>query len=807
MDAKDTLYLIGNAHIDPVWLWQWPEGREEVFATCRTALDLMEEDSSFVFCRSSAATYKWIEEYEPELFERIAERVREGRWVIVGGWWEQPDCNIPAGESLARHAILGKRYFLDRFGVEVTVGYNVDTFGHAAALPAILAGAGQDSYCFFRPGPHEKDLPSSVFRWRAPDGSEVIACRSTGHYNTGPEEIDDHIRRAAASPTPTMCFFGVGNHGGGPTRRNLASIHRLQGDPDLPDLVMAGPEPFFRAMRAQWDELPVVAEELQYHARGCYAAVSEVKRGNREVEQTLLASERLIAAARLQGVDIAVGSDLTDAWERLLFNQFHDTMAGTSVRAAYDDTRADHAEAKVLAGRHFRYAAHRLAGRVDTSGEGQPIVVFNPCVAPRREVIEMDVAFRGSQGEVGLVDETGAEVPATLGEPRVYTSGRTHAVAFLADVPSLGHRAYRLVNRPPTNTFPAVEVTPTTLESKRFHITVDPDTGAVRSIYDKTHQVELCAAPANALLVIDDPSDTWSHDVPAFRQEVGAFRAVEPPQVVLAGPTHGALKVRLAYQDSTIEQLIVLYQDIPQIAFHTHIDWRQRHQVLKAAFPLALRDVQATFETAYGHTVRPATGDEQPHHRWMDLSGRAGDQPYGAALLNDGCYSCDALGSEMRLTVLRSPIYAFHDPQTTQPGEAYDYTDQGPHDLTYALVPHAGGWRGSDVMGLAEALNAPCHCIVEPPHHGPAAGRLSYVSAEPANVRVEVLKDPYEGEGVVMRAYETEGQPAELRLTILGEPVGPLSLGAYAIGTWRLTRDEGGWRAQACDLLERPLAT
>ncbi|MBD3176864.1 MAG: alpha-mannosidase [Armatimonadia bacterium] len=809
VSQRGKLYLIGNAHIDPVWLWQWPEGREEVLSTCRTALELMQEDDTFVFCRSSAATYEWIEEYDPELLEAIAQRIEEGRWVVVGGWWVQPDCNVPSGESLVRQALLGKRYFLDRFGVDVTVGYNVDTFGHPAGLPQILVGAGQGSYCFFRPGPHEKSLPSAVFRWRAPDGSEVMACRPPGHYNTGPEDIEERVREAAAAMPPPLesmlCFFGVGNHGGGPTRENLASIRRLRDDPRLPDLVMGGIEDFFAEAAERRDAWPIVEEELQYHARGCYSAVSEVKRDNRQVEHLLLATERLVSAARLQGIPLHADEDLRDGWKLLLFNQFHDILAGTSLRVSYDDTRADHAEAKLLAGRHLRRALHRLAARVDTSGEGQPVVVFNPSLSPRREVVELDIAFRGSEGEVSLVDDSGAEVPAMLLDPTVHTSGRTHTAAFLADMPALGHRTYRLINRAPQTAFPSVEISPTSLESRHLRVELDSETGWIRSIYDKRHDVELCAGPANVPLVLSDPSDTWSHGVDAYRDELGAFRLIDPPEVFVSGPTHGILRLRLAFETSVIEQFVVLYQDIPQIAFRTAVDWRQRHQVLKVAFPFAVHDPVATFETAYGHTVRAGRGDEQPHHRWLDVSGTAADQPYGAAVLNDGCYGCDVLGSEARLTLLRSPIYAFHDPQEVQPDELYEYTDQGVRAMTYAVAPHAGDWRGSGVETLAASLNSPCFCLVEPPHGGPAPPTESYVSVGPDHVTAEVLKPAEDGAGLVLRAYEREGRSADLEVELLGERVEGLSLQPYQIGTWRLTRQAGGWRAEPCDLLERPL--
>src|SRR5664279_1143308 len=272
--------MIGNAHIDPVWLWQWQEGFHEVRATFRSALDRLNDYDDFLFISSAAQYYEWVEQGDPAMFAEIMQRVAEGRWQIVGGWWIQPDCNLPSGESFVRQGLYGQRYFKQKFGVTETVGYNVDSFGHAASLPQILKRSGLDTYVFMRPGPHEKSLPGRLFWWEADDGSRVLAFRILFEYGTWGTGIEQHIRRCAEelkAPFDTlMCFYGVGDHGGGPTRENIETIRRLSADSDLPKLVFSTPNAFFAEIEAQNLPLPVVHDDLQHHASGCYAAHSGV---------------------------------------------------------------------------------------------------------------------------------------------------------------------------------------------------------------------------------------------------------------------------------------------------------------------------------------------------------------------------------------------------------------------------------------------------------------------------------------------------------------------------------------------------
>src|SRR3954462_2765985 len=404
-----VLHLVGNSHIDPVWLWQWPEGFQEIRATFRSALDRMTEYPDFIFTCDSAAYYAWIEDIEPAMFEEIRERVAEGRWELVGGWWVEPDCNIPSGESFVRQALISQRFFLDRFGKAATVGYNVDPFGHHAMLPQLLRRAGMDSYVFMRPGPHEARLPGPLFRWESPDGSSVLAYRLPHEYCSPTEDLGYHLDKTIAQLpdrwSEMMAFYGVGNHGGGPTRANLDSIRRLDGAGAMPRLEHSTPRRFFDAVEdSRGDDLPVVAEELQHHAVGCYAAHSGIKRWMRRAENELLAAEAWSAVADATAGRAYPKAELGRAWRQVLSNQFHDTLGGTAIEPAYRDARDQLGEASSIASRHLNLALQSISRRISIPADPttMPIAVFNPHAWRIRETVELE--YGGLKPVDGLVD-------------------------------------------------------------------------------------------------------------------------------------------------------------------------------------------------------------------------------------------------------------------------------------------------------------------------------------------------------------------------------------------------------------------
>ncbi|MGE5139491.1 MAG: alpha-mannosidase, partial [Rudaea sp.] len=565
------LYMIGNAHLDPVWLWQWQEGFQEIKATFRSALDRMNEYPEFVFTSSSAAYYEWIEHNDPAMFEEIKRRVAEGRWQIVGGWWVEPDANLPSGESFVRQALYGQRYFRDKLGVTARTGYSVDSFGHAGTLPQILKKSGLDYYVFLRPGAHEKGLSAPLFRWESDDGSQVLAFRIPYEYCTSGEDIEKHVRRCAAelkSPlNRVMCFYGVGNHGGGPTRKNIESIRRLRECADLPELVFSSPDRFFADVESDNANLPVVHHDLQNHARGCYSAHSAVKRWNRQAENLLATAEKFASiAARVTGQPYPA-ADLRQAWKAVLFNQFHDILAGTSIEAAYEDARNGYGEAAGLASRALNHAVQSLAWNIRIAPEegSQPLVVFSPHAWQSKTNVELEFG-KWSDGN-RLVDDGGHNVPVQLAQPQGSAKERSR-LCFVADLPPLGYRLYRVTSTPVPERRQGTELpliaTDATLENEYLRLEIDPLSGCIGSLYDKRANVQVFEREAARAVVLQDESDTWSHNTFRYDCPAGEFR---PRRVRLVehGPVRAVIRVESEYGASLLVQDFTLYRELDQV--------------------------------------------------------------------------------------------------------------------------------------------------------------------------------------------------------------------------------------------------
>ncbi|MFZ1768654.1 MAG: hypothetical protein WAU00_05610, partial [Caldilinea sp.] len=342
--SKTVVHMIGQAHLDPVWLWRWTEGRAEALGTSQSAVDRLAEYPDFHFTRGESQVYAWIEAENPALFAQIQQLIADGRWHVVNGMVIQPDMNLPSGESFVRQVLLGKRYMRQQLGVEPTIAYCVDSFGHAGTLPQILRKCGFDGFVFMRPGPHEKELPANVFWWQGPDGSRILTFRIAEAYTTRGEEQEGHILAAVAAKPEvldaTMCFFGVGNHGGGPTKaqiENIMALAKKHGDGETAlDIRFSWPDAYFDAIHAQAAALPTVADELQYHAVGCYSVNSALKRAHRQAENRLLLAERLGVMAKLWADKPTPQARLDELWNTLAFNQFHDTLGGSSLKVAED---------------------------------------------------------------------------------------------------------------------------------------------------------------------------------------------------------------------------------------------------------------------------------------------------------------------------------------------------------------------------------------------------------------------------------------------------------------------------------------
>ncbi|MBA4387910.1 MAG: alpha-mannosidase [Verrucomicrobia bacterium] len=755
------LHMIGNAHLDPVWLWRWPEGMSEARATFSSALERMEETPGFVFTASAAALYEWIERTDPDLFKRIQEKVTAGRWSIVGGWQTQSDCNIPGGEAFARNALYSQRWFRQKFGSTCRTGYCVDSFGHADSLPQLLKLGGMTSYVFMRPMIGENPgMPEGPFVWEGSDGTRIPCYRIYSGYGCDSLwALNKQLKTLAQkAPRLAMCFYGVGDHGGGPTKEMLNHIEKLRSEGQL--LAYSTPDSYFEELAPIVPELPVWKGELQIHAVGCYAAESRIKRANRRAEWQLLAAERLAAAAQLITGSILPTARIEAAWKDVLFCQFHDVLAGTCVVEACDESLEQYGRAIQSSSEILNESVQLISRHVDTTGEGSAIIVFNPHAFPVRTLVESDDMFVRPWSE----DESAAHLRNADGTMVPIQAVRTSARAFNARMifpvalPALGWQMVRFIlpkkagNDAPPGVPPVVGPLPGILavEADRMeneHVRLTVDKAGRVSIFDKATAKEILAGGGTPL-VIDDPSDTWSHDVTRYDKEAGVFR-MESCDVLESGPLRAKLRLKFVFGLSRLTMDHVLERNSRSVLIDATIDWHEQLKLLKLVFPVPFASPTWTTETPYGEIVRELTGTELPMQSWTDLS----DPDAGLAIANDSKYGLDARNGSLRITILRSPAYAHHDPAKLLGDERF--IDQGIQKFRLLLIPHGADWRPL-VSQQAHLLNCPPVVSREGTHPGRInTAPKSLVEVDGKGVLVTVLKRAEDGSAWILRAFQT----------------------------------------------------
>jgi len=763
------IYMIGNAHLDPVWLWRWQDGFSEILATYRSALDRLYEFPETKFTSACAVYYQWIEKMAPDMFAEIQEMVKQGRWEIVGGWFLQPDCNIPSGESFMRHTLISQRYFKEKFGVTATTGYNVDSFGHNAGLPKILRAGGMENYVFMRPSLTEQGRTESVFWWESDDGSRVAAFRIPIRYNlnaTSVHQLEQIIDKANAENQDMMAFYGVGNHGGGPTIRMLHSFNEM----DRKELRYETVGAYFDKVRN--DDLPTIQGELQHHARGCYSAESSIKKGNRKCEENLIAAERLcLMANRLTGAKYPA-KKLNKAWKNVLFNQFHDIMGGCCVRTAYQDASYLHGEAMSITEQEINVAMQNIAWHIDTlQGEtlpsykydlhnkgqwaiwehevlGTPVVVFNIHPWPVRQTVQV-YAYASK-----MTDDKGKEIPFQLvrGE---HTDGTDKVnTAFIAEVPAMGYRVYRLfTEKESTESFQSeLQAAETTLENSLIYLELDKTTGDICKLVDKKNGKTLIGQPCKAILLDETACDTWAHDKKYLGEKCGEFTAVKFELTEL-GPVRASIRVTAMYENSSIQRTYTVTAGSDQVQVSARIDFREKHKTLKFTFPMAEETVTA--QIPFGTVTRQGYTGEESCQKWF-ASGNL-------CVANDCKYGYDTCDGQMRLTVLRSAIYADH---FAQRDEHNVHMEQGVHEFTYSLYPSVSS---SANERKAAQLNVGLRRVMGSFHKGSLPETQGCVFCDCENVMISAIKQGEDGNGMVLRLYEIAGKDTAAQITMFDQ--------------------------------------
>jgi alpha-mannosidase len=814
--------MIGQAHLDPVWLWRWTEGKAEALATSQSAVDRLNEYPDFHFVRGEAQVYEWIREENPPLFEEIRRLVAQGRWHLVNGMVIQPDMNLPQGESLVRQVLLGKGFMQAQFGVEPRVAYCVDSFGHAWTLPQIFKKCGFDAYVFMRPGPHEKELPGQAFWWEGPDGSRVLAYRIPFSYTTGSTEARQRIENVLKEvPEPlshSMCFFGVGNHGGGPTKAQIENIQSLARSWEGAEIVFSSPQAYFDAIAGQAGRLPAVRDELQIHAIGCYSANSLLKRSHRQAECSLLAAERMAVLDSLLTGRQYPREKLNALWHELAFDQFHDIICGSSIKEASDEGIRSLGRVRLGADEIANLAGRSIASRVDTSGPGATVVFFNPFPYPFDGYVEYDPwpdwdALE--KGGLGLVDEANVPVEHQMVETQDGFSWqgvpgmadfRLTRLVFRAGLPPLGYRVYRYATGlPRQEATRGAWANPASLENDQLSVRLDPQTGDILSCIDKASGLELVGKDGwNAALVLEDTSDTWSHGIRSYDKEIGRYGGARL-QVYEQGPLQASLLVERTYQGSVWVQQIILRSGEAEILVRNWLHWNGRSRLVKLAWDVAVQDPLAAHDIPFGWMNRPCDGAEVPTQMWMDVSGSAlqeAEQITGLAILNDGKYSCDVRGSQARLTILRCPPYAHHLPHQLGAKMLYDWLDQGPQEFSLILKPHVGDWRESGVVRRAVEFNLPPVPVTMHAHAGELPPLHSLASLDSAEIALAALKAAEDGKGFIARFADRHGRGGKGSFCWMNQAF-PVEVKPFEVVTWRVYQEGGEWKAVECDMLER----
>ena len=799
-----TIRIVGNSHIDMAWLWPWTETVEVVRNTFQSVLDLMREYPDFKFTMSSARTYEWMQEKYPDLFKQIEQRVKEGRWEIIGGMWVEPDLNMPDGESLVRQILVGKRYFQKNFGVDVKIGWNPDSFGYNYQLPQIYKKSGMDYFVTQKLlWAHEfTTFPYKLFWWQAPDGSRLLTYFPhdyAGGIDAEPLAKDlsiwmPSIYGPKLTDSPEMMhLYGVGDHGGGPTRVMLDHADQLRAPESVyPKLQFSFAREFFSDLEKKLPSMQVPTWDgelyFQYH-RGVFTTQAETKRRIRRAEENVLNAEKFASLATLYGSAYPQdGMELT--WKNLLFDHFHDIMPGSGIAVNYLDAKRNLENVDRAANQVTADSLAEIAAHINTNREGVPVILFNPLSWTRTDVSEIEAQLPEAARQIAVVDSNGKLAETQL----LSIDSDTHRAHFLllSHAPSLGYATYFVRS---ATSAPAVhsllKASADSLENEFVRVKIDPKSGCMTSLFDKRSGTESLApsetdtgGPKDSICgnllqtFVDKPKqwDAWNIDADFEKQHWDLDKADEV-KLIESGPLRAVIEVKNHFQNSTFVRDIILTAGSPRIDVKMEAEWHEKHILLKVAFPVSAHSDKATYEIPFGSVERPTTRNtpaeqaqfEVPAQRWADIS----DAKHGLSLLNDCKYGYDAKGNVLRLSLLRSP-------ESPDP-----HADEGHHAFTYSMYPHAGGWKEALTIRRGYELNYKLISLPAERHEGKLAPEHSFLQVQQDNIIVSALKKAEDDKGLIVRFYEWEGKEGPVTVQV----------------------PPGADSASETDLMEKPLST
>ena len=752
--AEGMVKFVGQSHIDTAWLWPLKESVRKCGKTFSNVLSLMECYPEFTFAFSQPQLFAYLEAFYPALFEQVKARVAEGRIELVGNAWVEMDTNVPSGEALVRQLLYGRAYYLEKFGKASRVFWMPDVFGYSWALPQIMKRSGVDYFFTSKLVNNDtNNFPHSLFMWQGVDGTRILSYLQRLGYN-GEYDARTLSEIWALYDQKDVCdtalmTIGYGDGGGGPSYQMLEKAQRLKAFPGLPESEFSTSASFFEEAEKAEDELPVWNDEMYYEFhRGTYTSQANTKKNNRKGELLLRRAEIACSmAAALCGREYPAKA-FADVWKKLLTNQFHDILPGSSIHQVYEDCAAIYAEV-------FERAEALYDGAMDALNRALGVredqaAVWNYLSWPVTG--EARVSLRGAYS--GVVDQAGEPARCTAEPAGDHTLLRFEA----RDVPPMGVKIYTAVSD--TRAAERVTASLSGLENERLRVTLD-ENGNITSLYDKRAGREVFAPDTlnNLLTVFEDiphRESAWNIDM-EYMNHAWPLDKAERVELIEASAVRGVVRVTRRFNLSTIVQDIVLARGARRVEFVTHVDWQETQRMLKAAFHPDVLANRASYEIQFGAIARPTHWNtsydrarfEVCGHKWADLS----EGLYGVSLLNDCKYGYDIKDNRMRLTLLRSPNYP--DP----------VADKGEHDFTYAIYPHEGDWRVGGTVREGYELNVPLEAAAGRDDVAARLASFSFAGADAAHVVIDTVKGAEDGRGLIVRAYEAQGArgPVTLR--------------------------------------------
>ena len=813
--TKRSVHLISNAHLDPVWQWEWEEGAAAAVSTFRAAADFCEEFEGYVFNHNEVILYQWIEEYEPALFERIQKLVRSGRWHIMGGWYLQPDCNMPSGESVVRQILLGRMYFSAKFGAKPTTAINFDSFGHSRGMVQIMQLAGYDSYVFMRPEAFE-GLPGNDFIWRGFNDSSVMAHKIMISYSSHLGKVQEKISQwLEGNPDfrTGMILWGVGNHGGGPSRADIRTIAELQREMESSiDLIHSTPEQYFAELK-RTTELQEYAGDLNPRFIGCYTTMIRVKQLHRQLENELLMTEKMLSAASIQRLLEYPSAELHEAWRDLMMAQFHDILPGTSIQPAEEASiRLLQHGLEIVSRLRARAFFALAAGQPKAQLGHYPIMLYNPHPYPVRghfgcEFMLEDQNWK-EEFSMPIVLQEGERLPSqTEKEHSNLNLDWRKRVVFEAELAPMSMNRFDCV-------IEVVAHKPAPMlqeqdgrflfETDVLRVVVNTATGLIDEYAVNGRSV--LKPGAFAPLVLADNADPWRMDVKAFSEVIGRFTLMDAVRgsqfsgvqdsslpsvrVIEDGEVRTVIEAVLQYQHSSICITYRLPKRGTELEIQLRVYWNEKDTMLKLAIPTNLETGTYSGQTAYGIQELPDNGDECVAQRWVAVQA----EQLALTCINNGIYGSDFNDGELRLSLLRGAGYCAHpigDRPLTVQDRFLPRIDQGERNYTFWINAGVKENRLKGVDRESAIHNEQPYALSFFPS-GDGIPFDSFLTLEDDVVQVSAFKKAEQGEDYIVRLFEPTGQA---RSTVLAIPsLGlrrTIDLNGFEIRTLRLNAAAG----------------